>query len=311
MLSRYQQKRVELGSDAVITLICESQAEAENIFHELWALIEEFEKRFSRFLKTSELSHINMSAGMKTICSTEMTNILKESIFWGNKTKGVFNPFILPLLVEAGYDSSWVDHQSAPHLPRALRMPVISELEIGDDWVMIPEDGALDLGGIGKGYLLDQLASHLKGKVENYWLSFGGDVLASGTDIDNVPWKIGIASAEDDSQAIASVELPVTEEWAVATSGINRRKGTHKGKDWHHLIQPATGQPAETDIATATLVSRSAIECDVLASCTVILGSKLYKELLGESEINDYLFQTTSQGINVSGNMIKLEGGIK
>jgi thiamine biosynthesis lipoprotein len=305
-MQRYQQECRALGSLALITLICESDAQAEALFQNLWQATEVFEQRFSRFLETSELSRINRASGTKTVCSFEMISILKTCEQWGKLTQGVFNPFILPRLVEAGYGVSFETNKAAPLLPRALRVSNIDELKIGQDSVLIPKDSALDLGGIGKGYLLDQLADQLDKQIDRYWLSFGGDVSGRGLDIDDKPWQIGVADASHDDQSMATIRLPKMGRWAVATSGTNRRRGESSGKVWHHLINPATGQPAETDIVTATLVAQSATATDVLASCAVILGSQAGSELLALNGIQNYIFQYLGQRPQFKGDMIQL-----
>lgn len=305
-MQRYQQERRALGSLALITLICESDAQAEALFRNVWEITEVFEQRFSRFLETSELSQVNRQAGSRTVCSSEMIKILTACKEWGEQTNGVFNPFILPRLVEAGYGASFETDKLAPLLPRAIRMPNIDELEITGESILIPKDSALDLGGIGKGYLLDQLADQLDLQIDRYWLSFGGDVLGRGLDIDETPWQIGVADASQDDQSVATITLPKTGRWAVATSGTNRRRGEQNGKVWHHLINSATGQPAETDIVTATLVAQSATASDILASCAVILGSQAGGELLEFNGIQNYIFQYLGQRPQVRGDMIQL-----
>ena len=105
--------------------------------------------------------------------------------------------------------------------------------------------------------------------VKHYWLSLGGDIISSGFDTDNQPWKVGIAKAAVLQEPITVVVNASGEHQAVATSGTTKRRGPH----WHHLIDPRTGQPAKTDVLTATVVSESATAADVFAKCLAILGS--------------------------------------
>lgn len=141
----------------------------------------------------------------------------------------------------------------------------------GEDWVRIPYGTAIDLGGCGKGYIGDQLADMMPEWVSGYWLSLGGDLIASGTDDNNEQWKIGIQSAANPDQNCGIITIPATGRYAIATSGTMHRKGVKAGKVWHHLIDPRTLQPAVTDMRMATVGAPTGLEADVLASCAVVL----------------------------------------
>jgi thiamine biosynthesis lipoprotein ApbE len=73
---------------------------------------------------------------------------------------------------------------------------LIQSLEIFDDSAAIPVNTALDMGGIGKGYLADKLANMSElSSVQGFWFSLGGDVVAKGFDVDDKPWQIAVQDA--------------------------------------------------------------------------------------------------------------------
>lgn len=293
-MKQLQQSRHALGSAAIITLVLDDQMDAEVPFAELWHIIEQFEQRFSRFLPESELSQLNHAEGAKQTISPAFHALLTTAKKFARMTGGLYNPCILPALQRAGYKGSWPQPEKAEKSLsyEGRRMARWEDIAIGDDWARIPEDTALDFGGIGKGYLLDELGTWLRAKgIINFWLSLGGDILCDGTDASSAPWRIGIQHALRQSDIVAYV----TNEgrtMAIATSGITKRKGVTNGTPWHHLIDPRTNEPAITDVLTATVCAPSATNADVCAKCVVIAGKKEGLEVAKSLGVQDTLIQT-------------------
>ena len=271
MLIRTQKIGKALGSEIILTVLTKNESTSMQTLEIVWANIIAFEKRFSRFIANSELSAFNASAGQETRISPVLRKLLLIAQKYSLKTDGLYNPFILPSLNRAGYIGSWPnpgDYDQA--LNYSIRQVFeINKLIIKRSTAVIPVNAALDFGGIGKGYLLDELASYLdKSGIKNYWLSLGGDIICSGHDLENRNWKIGIADANDDEVAIETIDNKGS-KMALATSGTTIRKGL----GWHHIIDPRSGQSADTDIVTTSVMAKSGVEADVYAKCILILGS--------------------------------------
>lgn len=272
-MQRLQQARHVLGSTGYITLVSSEETQLERVFAKLWYMVAAFEQRFSRFLPESELTSFNQAAGEWVPVSKAFHDLLVAARTMAERTTGLYNPFVLPALQRAGYEGSWPKPEVAdPHTSYKDRVVVsIDKLEIRDREARIPAQSALDFGGIGKGYLLDQLTQVLDAEpLTGYWVSLGGDIICSGTDIDNVPWRIGV---QHDDEVVTTIENG-GKKLAIATSGITKRKGRNEsGEPWHHLIDPRTGKPAATDILTATVTAAHATEADIAAKCFVLLGA--------------------------------------
>jgi thiamine biosynthesis lipoprotein len=279
MYISYFQTNIALGSSITLTIVADEQAEKKinQLFTELWRAIFVFEKQFSRFLPNSELSQFNQKAGTQQPVTPEFHELLTEAKRLSEATVGLFNPFILPALQRAGYKKSVVPgyENDFQYDYSKLHVAEPKDLKIGDTWASIPHGTAIDMGGCGKGYLADQLAKMVKQeKVLGYWLSLGGDVVGSGYDEHGKPFAVEIRDSPDESAAAQWEVRTVGKEFAVATSGTNIRKGVHEGKAWHHILDPRTQLPAETDLTTASIYGTSGVEADVLASSAIILGSK-------------------------------------
>lgn len=287
-----------LGSEIIITLkVSENVAVDNHIFGLIRQTIRRFEKKFSRFLPKSELSYVNLKAGRAVSISDDFVDLAWKSIKASIATDGLFNPFILPALQNIGYVGSWSEVQKEqPNLNFSnRRICSVQDIKLGINLIEIPSHSALDFGGIGKGYILDKIAGIIDSqRFDNYWLSFGGDIICSGSDISGHGWQIGIASARDNSKQIDTIYTN-GEKIAIATSGITKRKGIKKGNEWHHIIDPRTGLPAQSDIITATVVTETAILADVYAKTLVIMGADRAKDFVKNKEIKMAILQTKNK----------------
>ena len=302
-MNTVSQTNIALGSEATLKIVSDASAkQQQELFVELWTKIYAFEKQFSRFLPYSELSMFNRSAGIRQPISPAFKELLLTAQKLSAETKGLFNPFLLPAIQRAGYTRSFVEGaESDVHDDYSDKAVVaIEKLEIGTDWACIPYGTAIDLGGCGKGYLADQLAKALQGKVIGYSVSLGGDIVTFGTDKHGQNWNVLIQSANAiEGEAVGDITMPKT-QYAIATSGTTKRKGIHNGKSWHHIIDPNTLQPSQTDLIMTTVGHESGVYADVLASCAIIVGSKKAPSLLKRFAVRDFVLQKGASHTNAT-----------
>ncbi len=306
---RHVQTRIALGSPVILTVVSgSSQPILDELFRQLWLLIFEFEKRFSRFLPTSELSQFNRAAAGRQSASSEFRNLLLAAKQMSALSDGLFNPFVLPALQRAGYTHSMVAAHAHDQVDDYSNRSVVpwSKLEIGDDWASIPYGTAIDLGGCGKGYAGDLLADLIDARddVQGYWFSLGGDIVARGLDEHRHPWVIQVEDMVGTRTIAGQCVTSGRERYAVATSSILRRKGTKAGKAWHHLIDPRTNRPARTDTATASVCASTALVADVLASCAVILDSGQAADFVSARGATGVLLQSKQSICVYHGNLV-------
>lgn len=293
-MQRFQQQRHALGSDAVLTVLVEDDVAAATIFNALWEMIATFEQRFSRFLPDSELSIFNANAGTTQKVSEPFRALLITAKEMAEKTNGLYNPFILPALQRAGYKGSWpTPDKFDKRMDYETRgVATWHDIIIGGETAQIPKNTALDFGGIGKGYLLDELAHWLRHEgVTYFWLSLGGDIICSGFDFGKLPWRVGVQKALEPNEIAASITNETGALMAIATSGVTKRKGQTSNGAWHHIIDPRTGEPAKTNVLTATVCAYNATMADVVAKCLVIAGKDKFETLAATYELNDVLLQ--------------------
>jgi thiamine biosynthesis lipoprotein len=189
---------------------------------------------------------------------------------------GFFDPTVGAALEAAGYDASF-ERLPTDRPDASVGQPSSSvsfadvRLDPGDVSITLPAGVRIDLGGIGKGYLLDAVQRRAQTITEDYWLSFGGDLFVSGRDDENQSWRIAVQSAEHLEEDIGLLEAPAG-QWAISTSGTTKRKGVRAGRAWHHLINPRTMQPSDSPVLAVTALARSALEADVAAKTILLRG---------------------------------------
>ena len=312
-MTQYYQKQQALGSEVELSLVASlEESGVAALYRELWHIVFQFERQFSRFLPASELSAFNRKPGTKQLVSPAFHDILASAKAIGVETEGLYNPFILPALQSAGYDHSLVrGHEQDSQDDHSYKaVASVDRLEIGSDWARIPYNTALDLGGCGKGYLADILAEKIPSSVSGFWLSLGGDVITSGVNGSGGSWRIAVQDAHNADRNIGQVAVRPGDRMAAATSGTIVRKGIRAGKAWHHIIDPRTLCPADTDVLLVTVCDTSALRADVLASCAVILGEAEGLRFLRKHGVRAALFQPAVVGKKPSyfGRSISLNG---
>ncbi|MBM4117185.1 FAD:protein FMN transferase [bacterium] len=138
---------------------------------------------------------------------------------------------------------------------------------------------ALDLGGIAKGYALDLAAAELRGLgLASALIDLGGNLYCLGEAGRGEAWQVGIRDPRDRERYFAALAL---RDEAVATSGSYERFVTIDGRRYGHIMNPATGRPAE-GLLSATTVCRSAALGDGLSTALFVLGPAGARRLLAE-----------------------------
>ena len=231
---------------------------------EAFALFRDFEQRFSRFQKNNELWALNQSE--KLAVSPELFEILTQAKQYYEATAGRFDPSILPLLEQAGYPGA-----SQPHQSTQKRTFAELSLDPATRTVTKPYDLLIDLGGIGKGFIVDRVAKVLGQDFENVIVDAGGDISARGANRKE-GYNYWAIEVEHPKERYPSVALLLLSDMAVATSGRNRRHWEKNGQEKHHLIDPHAGESARPDFLSVTVIAPNTTVADVYAKSLFIAG---------------------------------------
>lgn len=245
--------------------------------------IDDCEQRFSRFLPASELTALNRSAGEWTPVSEDLMDMLQLSIKYHRDTDGIFDPSILRDLKRIGYDRSMdeIRANGVDRSPDSTRIsgPGFREISFDprDRTVRLPGGMEIDLAGIAKGWIVERAARLLHRYVPVCGVSAGGDILFIGKPSDDMDWDVYLEDPRNPMQMIAQLHVP---SGAVATSSIMKRSWVQGQFVRHHLIDPRTGEPAQTSWLSATVICSNIIDADVYAKTLLIGGASAAQKLL-------------------------------
>lgn len=275
------QSRIMMGTVVDMRVYGKS---AEKAMEQAYAKIQEIENRMSVNLEGSEISQINKAAGLNPVkVSTETIAVLQKAIEFAQLTNGAFDPTIGPLV------SAWGISTDHPRVPTVIEIDYLTdlinwqdvEIKAEENQVSLARPGmAIDLGAIAKGYAADEAVAVLRANgVESAFVNLGGNVYVIGAKPDNSPWRIGIRDpfAQEANSFVGVISATDT---SVVTSGTYERYFVKNGVTYHHILDPKTGYPAESDLASVTIISPESIVADAVSTSTFLIGKEAGKALI-------------------------------
>lgn len=251
------------------------------------ALFVEWELALSRFLPESELSRLNRQHEQPVRVSELLYRVLATALNAARASAGVYDPALLDQLVRLGYDRTFAELSPAPFDP-------IIPGEPGGRWrgikvdpihrsVTLPVGLKLDFGGIAKGMAVDAALVVLQQHgIQTALVNAGGDLALLGLPASTRQWFISVPGRAQHW----SVPL---RGGAVATSGLARRHWWQGQEFRHHLLDPRTGLPAQSDLWSVTVIADRCEQAEVAAKVAFILGARAGAAFLRKHRIGGLL----------------------
>jgi thiamine biosynthesis lipoprotein len=261
-----------MGTLFEITVVGEGD-EAEEAIAAAFDEIRRVEDLLTVWKPEAPLLAVNERAGGKPVeVPEELLGVILRAIEISDRTDGAFDVSF------ASMGRVWDFNTDNPSLPdpaevkRSIRLIDYRSIEVDPDrnTVRLASKGMrLSLGGIAKGYAADRAAQILRDRgFDDFAVYGGGDQLVSGRKGEQ-PWSVGIQDPRTPSRHFARLSMP--DGGAVVTSGDYQRFFLVDGKRYHHIINPATGYPAEGAVSV-TVLAHSATVADALATGLFVLG---------------------------------------
>ncbi len=258
----------------MLGITASDSAAAAAALADLPAWFEAWEQCLSRFRPDSELSRLNRSQGEWFGVSATLWAVLQAALDAARASDGLVTPTVLDALEAIGYGRSFEVIRTS-----IAAMTVAPAADIAD-WrgialddarlaARLPPGGRLDLGGVAKGWAADEAARRLA-VFGPALVDAGGDIAVQGVDAADEPFPVGVADPWRPGQQLALIALGAG---GVATSGRDYRRWWVNGVAMHHILDPRTGRPAQTDVLSATVVAPSARIAEVAAKAALIQGS--------------------------------------
>ncbi|MBU3160271.1 FAD:protein FMN transferase [Clostridium frigoris] len=266
----------------------------------------EIDNKMSVFKEESELSKISINAGNKPqIVSNDTYYVIQKAIKYCALSKGAFDITIKPIVALWSIGKEGQQIPSSNEIKEKLKIINYKDVVIDENDKSIflkKKEQEIDVGGIAKGYAADKVKNvMIKNGIKSALINLGGNILALGTKIDGTPWSVGI---QDPFNTRGEFVLTIgVINKSVVTSGNYERYFEVKGKRFHHIINPSTGYPSESDILGATIISDNSIDGDGLSTGVYIMGVEKAIKLIEEIEGVEAILITKSREIYVTSGM--------
>ena len=274
-------------------------AACQTAFEEVRALCRLYERLFSRTLPHSDIARINSAHGQPVAIDPLTYDLLERALSYCAESEGAFDITVGPAVRLWNFHEGTVPDDGALaeavrhvdwHALKLWKAATAPAAESGADaateavpgFEAAPEpkacfaqladpDAAVDAGGIAKGWIADALVAAMEAHgLSGTIVNLGGNVAVSGTKPTGDPWRVGIRDPRDPSQLIGAVPLVAG---SAVTSGVYERCFTAPdGTFYHHILDPRTGRPVETDVAGVTVICEKSIDAEGFSTTLLALG---------------------------------------
>lgn len=277
----------------------------EELIEGMFDRVAEIEARMSTSTAdydTTELLAVNRAAGeTPTSVSADTYEVLQEALYFSRLTDGAFDVTIWPLVALWGIGTDGAALPDQAEIDTARALVDYSALELlPDRRVHLPTPGmGVDVGAIAKGYAADEAARILtEAGVEHALLDFGGNILLIGNKPDGSAWRIGVQRPDGERSSFIGV-LTLSDR-SVVTSGPYERFFEQDGVRYHHILDSATGYPAENGLSQVTIIAGRSIVADALSTACYVLGLEEGRALIESQPGVEAIFVTEDRLVHLT-----------
>ena len=245
--------------------------------------------QMSAYLFDSEITQFNNHESTASFTvSNDFAYVVERALHWSKLTDGAFDITLVPLLYLWGFGPGQasklgdvfpeenVVKNRQTHIGYEKLTTNNNYLQKDDPYIKI------DLNAIAKGFGVDAVYSFLESiGMNSIMVEIGGEVRTKGKNRKNEPWVIAVETPNLGSAGNETINWAVPlENKAMATSGDYRNYYEIDGIRYSHEIDPRTGYPAQTGVASATVLASNCMDADALATALIIMGRGLGLQLV-------------------------------
>ena len=273
---------------------------ADTVYTGMETKIREIESALSLHLSQSEIAAINENAGVQPVEVSQRTfDLLQRAKELSEQSDGAFDITIAPVVELWGITS---DHPHVPtdeELAQAMALMGLEDLVLDEEacTAYLTRPGmAIDLGGIAKGWTADQLREYARELgAERGYVSLGGNLMIIGERPDGDPFKFGLRDPQGDASTYLGT-VTLEDGCTMATTGGYERYFEEDGIRYHHVLDPRTGYPADSDLLSVAVISKDGTLADYLSTTLFVQGLEAAKAAAGSE---DYALVMVDQENNV------------
>lgn len=214
-----------------------------------------FDDTYSRFHDETLIGQLNVYKRLSHP-PDELLEMLRYARKMHSQTDGVFDISVGGALQRLGYGDTSTAQSTVPNF--------WSEAKLSRDEIVIPRESAIDLGGFGKGWLLDKMARLLEQRgYPHYLINGGGDIVVSAAE----PIELGLEHPYDSSKVIGTTKI---QHGALAVSSTMKRRWDKDGTTYNHIIDPTDDTVTNSPIIVSYVKGETALITDTLATILLL-----------------------------------------
>lgn len=261
-------------------------------------VITDLEKKVSVTDSDSEIYKIN-ETGSGTLTGNADA-LMQTALDMCRRTDGALDISIYPIVKAWGFTTGNYQVPDENTIQSLLSHVDYTQIQYDESTgnVTIPEGMTIDLGSIAKGYAGELAAQTLRDKgVTSALLNLGGNVQTIGSKPDGSSWTIGIKDPKNPDTAMMGLSV---KDQAVVTSGGYERYFEQNGKTYWHIMDPATGHPADSGLLSVTVVGDNGGICDALSTSLFVMGLDKAYDLWSKSDDFEAVFVTDNGDVYIT-----------
>ncbi len=265
-----------LGTIIRLTVYGSDKAKLDAAIDDSMREIVRLENLLSVNIPSSDISKINEAAGKNAVSiNIETGELIKKAVQWAEASDGAFDPTIgtIVKLWGIGTKTEHVPgHKEIINARKGVNYRFVGIKTLnGECLVSVAAGQSIDLGAIAKGWIADKIALILKERgISCALIDLGGNIVVVGKSPKGELWKLGLQDpVKPRGEYFAVIDA---EDISVVTSGPYERFFIKDGVRYHHIFDPATGSPSQSDLSSVTVVNKNSADADALCTMFFVLG---------------------------------------
>ena len=238
--------------------------------------INTLEQKLSRTIETSDVARLN--ANGSAVLDEGTAELLRRALRYSEETGGAFDMTIAPLVELWGITTEHPRVPTREDIDALLPLVGTEHVHLDGLNVSLDEGCTIDLGGIAKGYASDCVAAlFAASSITGGFASLGGNVYVHGVTADGQPWKVAIQDPQKTGAYACTLHL--SDAFVVTSGGYQRNFTGPDGTVYQHIIDPATGYPAVSDLLSVSVITYGAADgqgtrADAYSTALYVMGEE-------------------------------------
>lgn len=296
------QSSFQIGTYITLSIYADHEVPNE-VFDDLFDLIDKYEYMVSKNIETSEVSEVNRQAGIGPVkVSDAIIEMLALGKEYSEDSNGLFDLSIGSLVDLWGIGTKEAHIPEESEIQKSIAKVDYNKIDFdtsGSTVFLEEPEMVLDLGAIAKGYIADRVKDMILEKgYKSAIVNLGGNVLTVGNKPNSDSWAIGVRDPRSD--ATTEMGILYLEDNSIVSSGVYERYFVEGDIRFHHIINPKTGFPEQNDMMSISIISKLSVEGDALSTSVFLMGLERGLEYIESRKDVDAVFIMQDLSVYIS-----------